>query len=109
MAPSVIEPVTENHDTTTTKKWQPTQFSSRNIPTFLQTPYKNLVSYRAIQQKKKKAKEVTSVGGTTAFARTLMMQSLYLFYRTPIKVLKKFAAYSFSSFNDPRTFSYFDH
>ncbi|KAI8088450.1 mitochondrial carrier domain-containing protein [Thamnidium elegans] len=88
MAPSVIEPVTENHDTITTKKWQPTQFSSRNIPTFLQTPYKNLVSYRAIQQKKKKAKEVTSVGGTTAFARTLMMQSLYLFYRTPIKLFR---------------------
>lgn len=84
MAPSVTEPVAENHDIK--KKWQPTQFTSRNIPSFLQSPYRNMISYRSLQQKKKKAKEVTSVGGTTAIARTLMMQSLYLFYRTPVKV-----------------------
>lgn len=106
MAPSVIEPVVDNHDTK--KKWQPTQFTSRNIPTFLQTPYKNLISYRAIQQKKKKAKEVTSVGGTTAIARTLMMQSLYLFYRTPIKVNKR-KLIPFFNISLMTTFSYFDH
>lgn len=85
MAPSVTESVAENHDTSN-KKWKPTQFTTRNIPSFLHSPYKNITSYRSLQQKKKKAKEVTSVGGTTAIARTLMMQSLYLFYRTPVKV-----------------------
>lgn len=67
------------------KQWHPTVLKSQNIPAFLRTPY-TTVSSRSYQQKKKKAKEVTSVGGTTAIARTLMMQSLYLFYRTPIKV-----------------------
>jgi hypothetical protein len=85
MAPSIAEPVADNHDNI--KRWQPTTLSSRNIPAFLQTPYKySSISQKSLQQKKKKAKEVTSVGGTTAIARTLMMQSLYLFYRTPIKV-----------------------
>lgn len=40
----------------------------------------------AMHNTRQKAKEATSVGGTTAIARTLMMQGLYLFYRTPIKV-----------------------
>ncbi|KAI8079553.1 mitochondrial carrier domain-containing protein [Gilbertella persicaria] len=58
--------------------------SSQDIPSFVQTPY--LIS--STQQKRKKAKEVTSVGGSTAIARTLMMQGLYLFYRTPIKLFR---------------------
>ncbi|ORZ03121.1 mitochondrial carrier domain-containing protein [Syncephalastrum racemosum] len=44
--------------------------------------------HMAFQDKRKKAKEVTSVGGSTAIARTLMMQGLYLFYRTPIKLFR---------------------
>lgn len=88
MAPSIaVEPVAtaENHIKT---RWQPTILNSRNIPAFLQTPYNySMISQKTLQQKKKKAKEVTSVGTTTAFSRTLVMQSLYLFYRTPIKVL----------------------
>lgn len=85
MAPSVIESVAESHDTVT-KRWRPTLFTSQNIPAFLQSPYTNTLSQKSIKNKKKKAKEATSVGGTTAIARTLMMQSLYLFYRTPVKV-----------------------
>jgi hypothetical protein len=42
-----------------------------------------------LREKKQKAKEITSVGTSTAFARTIIMQSLWLFYRTPIKVIKK--------------------
>ncbi|ORX62409.1 mitochondrial carrier [Hesseltinella vesiculosa] len=38
--------------------------------------------------KRKKAKDATSVGGSTAIARTLMLQGLYLFYRTPIKLFR---------------------
>lgn len=53
----------------------------------LQTAIHNTQPYRnAVQSKRKKAKEVTSVGGSTAIARSLMMQGLYLFYRTPVKV-----------------------
>ncbi|SAM02601.1 hypothetical protein [Absidia glauca] len=37
---------------------------------------------------RKKAKDATSVGGSTAIARTLMFQGLYLFYRTPIKLFR---------------------
>ncbi|KAI9315653.1 mitochondrial carrier domain-containing protein [Dichotomocladium elegans] len=40
------------------------------------------------QSKRQKAKEVTSVGGSTAIARSLMMQGLYLFYRTPVKLFR---------------------
>ena len=80
MVPSVTEVTTEPHHDTT-KKWRPIHFTNQNIPAFFQSPYKN-----TIQKKKKKAKEATSVGGTTAIARTLMMQGLYLFYRTPVKV-----------------------
>ncbi|CAO3632643.1 unnamed protein product [Cunninghamella blakesleeana] len=39
-------------------------------------------------QNRSKAKEATSIGGTTAIARTLMLQGLYLFYRTPIKLFR---------------------
>lgn len=84
MAPSVVESVAESHDTT--KRWRPILFTNQNIPAFLQSPYTNTLSQKSIKDKKKKAKEATSVGGTTAIARTLMMQSLYLFYRTPVKV-----------------------
>ena len=57
-------------------------------PAFKHTqPY---VTMTTLQNKRKKAKEVTSVGGSTAIARTLMMQGLYLFYRTPVKVRKQF-------------------
>ncbi|KAL1930912.1 hypothetical protein VTP01DRAFT_10049 [Rhizomucor pusillus] len=42
----------------------------------------------AMHNTRQKAKEATSVGGTTAIARTLMMQGLYLFYRTPIKLFR---------------------
>ncbi|KAI8068075.1 mitochondrial carrier domain-containing protein [Gongronella butleri] len=38
--------------------------------------------------KRKKAKDATSVGGSTAIARTLMLQGLYLFYRTPVKLFR---------------------
>lgn len=68
------------------KRWNPIHFTNQNIPAFLRTPYQTAAPPKTFQQKKKKAKEVTSVGGTTAIARTLMMQGLYLFYRTPVKV-----------------------
>ncbi|KAI7855978.1 mitochondrial carrier domain-containing protein [Circinella umbellata] len=55
-------------------------------PAFKYTqPY---VTMTTLQNKRKKAKEVTSVGGSTAIARTLMMQGLYLFYRTPVKLFR---------------------
>ncbi|KAJ8661284.1 hypothetical protein O0I10_003034 [Lichtheimia ornata] len=55
----------------------------------LQTAIHNTQPYRnAVQSKRKKAKEVTSVGGSTAIARSLMMQGLYLFYRTPVKLFR---------------------
>ncbi|KAI8979490.1 mitochondrial carrier domain-containing protein [Mycotypha africana] len=57
------------------------------MPNSIQAPYET-VTARPFKPKKQKAKEVTSVGGTTAIARTLMMQSLYLFYRTPIKLFR---------------------
>ncbi|KAI7905615.1 mitochondrial carrier domain-containing protein [Cokeromyces recurvatus] len=60
---------------------------SATRPAFLQAPY-IVFSSKSFKQKRKKAKEVTSVGGTTAIARTLMMQSLYLFYRTPVKLFR---------------------
>ncbi|CAO3635044.1 unnamed protein product [Cunninghamella echinulata] len=41
-----------------------------------------------VQVNRSKAKEATSIGGTTAIARTLMLQGLYLFYRTPIKLFR---------------------
>ncbi|KAI7862729.1 mitochondrial carrier domain-containing protein [Spinellus fusiger] len=41
-----------------------------------------------IQSKRKLAKDATSVGGTTAIARTILMQGFYLFYRTPIKLFR---------------------
>lgn len=85
MSTSAIESVADRNETTT-KKWRPTLLTSQNIPAFLQSPYIHTLSQKSIQKKKKKAKEATSVGGTTAIARTLMMQSLYLFYRTPVKV-----------------------
>jgi hypothetical protein len=85
MAPSAAVGPAAELATEAPKKWHPTLLKSQNMPAFLQTPYMT-VSSQSYQQKKKKAKEVTSVGGTTAIARTLMMQSLYLFYRTPIKV-----------------------
>ncbi|OBZ85763.1 Mitochondrial substrate carrier family protein S [Choanephora cucurbitarum] len=65
------------------KKWFSSVLSSQNMPSFVQAPY-----HHAKHQKKKKAREATSVGGTTAIARTLMMQGLYLFYRTPIKLFR---------------------
>lgn len=68
------------------KRWYPILLTNQNIPAFLRTPYQTVTPSKTFEQKKKKAKEVTSVGGTTAIARTLMMQGLYLFYRTPVKV-----------------------
>jgi uncharacterized membrane protein len=94
MAPSAAVGTAAELVAETPKKWHPIVLKSQNIPAFLQTPY-TTVSSQSYQQKKKKAKEVTSVGGTTAFARTLMMQSLYLFYRTPIKV-QFFICYCYS-------------
>ncbi|KAI8890591.1 mitochondrial carrier [Backusella circina FSU 941] len=58
------------------------------MPQFIQAPYQTNIKHSSFKQKKRKAKEVTSVGGTTAIARTLMMQSLYLFYRTPVKLFR---------------------
>ncbi|GAN10549.1 mitochondrial carrier protein [Mucor ambiguus] len=66
------------------KRWNPIHFTNQNIPAFLRTPYQTAAPPKTFEQKKKKAKEVTSVGGTTAIARTLMMQGLFLFYRTPL-------------------------
>ena len=71
------------------RRWYPYILNSNNIPAFLQTPYMHTLSSGNLQQKRKKAREATSIGGSTAFARTLIMQSLYLFYRTPIKVRVK--------------------
>lgn len=49
--------------------------------------YSNSLGTQKLREKKQKAKEITSVGSSTAFARTLIMQGLWLFYRTPIKVV----------------------
>lgn len=94
MAPSAAVPSAElvapdanNNHNHQQKKWNPILFTNQNIPAYLRTPYQSAAPSKTFQQKKKKAKEVTSVGGTTAIARTLMMQGLYLFYRTPVKVL----------------------
>lgn len=76
------------------RRWYPYIFNSNNIPAFLQTPYMHTLSSGNLQQKRKKAREATSIGGSTAFARTLIMQSLYLFYRTPIKVRVKRCSYN---------------
>ncbi|ORE11216.1 mitochondrial carrier [Rhizopus microsporus var. microsporus] len=70
------------------RRWYPYILNSNNIPAFLQTPYMHTLSSGKLQQKRKKAREATSIGGSTAFARTLIMQSLYLFYRTPIKLFR---------------------
>lgn len=53
------------------------------------TVYTDSLGKQKLREKKQKAKEITSVGTSTAFARTIIMQSLWLFYRTPIKVIKK--------------------
>jgi hypothetical protein len=55
------------------------------------TVYTDSLGKQKLREKKQKAKEITSVGTSTAFARTIIMQSLWLFYRTPIKVTKKIA------------------
>ncbi|KAI9492997.1 mitochondrial carrier domain-containing protein [Zychaea mexicana] len=64
--------------------------SSRSVQSaaikYAQQPYGSMAT--TVQNKRKKAKEVTSVGGSTAIARSLMMQGLYLFYRTPVKVCR---------------------
>jgi hypothetical protein len=52
-------------------------------------PYPSPPNGIATHSKRKKAKDATSVGGSTAIARTLMLQGLVLFYRTPIKVFPK--------------------
>ncbi|KAI9481110.1 MAG: mitochondrial carrier domain-containing protein [Benjaminiella poitrasii] len=80
---SILSPITDNKN----KTWWYPSTTTKNIPAFLQTPY-IVFSSKSFKQKKKKAKEATSVGGTTAIARTLMMQSLYLFYRTPVKLFR---------------------
>lgn len=53
------------------------------------TVYTDSLGKQKLREKKQKAKEITSVGTSTAFARTIIMQSLWLFYRTPIKVIKE--------------------
>ncbi|KAI8645116.1 mitochondrial carrier domain-containing protein [Parasitella parasitica] len=91
VAASAVAPPAElvASDTTSQQtRWHPILFTNQNIPAFLRTPYQTASPSQTFQQKKKKAKEVTSVGGTTAIARTLMMQGLYLFYRTPVKLFR---------------------
>ncbi|KAI8332586.1 mitochondrial carrier domain-containing protein [Chlamydoabsidia padenii] len=51
-------------------------------------PYTTTGSSQHLVIGRKKAKDVTSVGGSTAIARTLMFQGLYLFYRTPVKLFR---------------------
>jgi len=52
------------------------------------TVYTHSLGTQKLREKKQKAKEITSVGSSTAFARTLIMQGLWLFYRTPIKLFR---------------------
>ncbi|KAG2178471.1 hypothetical protein INT44_001623 [Umbelopsis vinacea] len=52
------------------------------------TVYTDSLGKQKLREKKQKAKEITSVGTSTAFARTIIMQSLWLFYRTPIKLFR---------------------
>lgn len=87
MAPSDATSELVAKQSSNAKGLYPQSFNAKNIPSFLQTPYKYSLSSKNLQQKRKKAREATSIGGTTAIARTLMMQGLYLFYRTPIKVI----------------------
>ncbi|KAI9279816.1 mitochondrial carrier domain-containing protein [Sporodiniella umbellata] len=79
-------PVGVDASTDCFKKMYPNLTNTKDIPSFIRTPYG--ISTNSTQQKRKKAREATSIGGTTAIARTLMMQGLYLFYRTPIKLFR---------------------
>lgn len=92
MAPSIAVPSSEPLAEVSAGKrpswsYNPLLNIKNRMPQFIQAPYQSNMRHSSFKQKKRKAKEVTSVGGTTAIARTLMMQSLYLFYRTPVKVL----------------------
>ncbi|KAI8333068.1 mitochondrial carrier domain-containing protein [Chlamydoabsidia padenii] len=60
--------------------------STSGLPSVV--PYPSPLNASNLHIKRKKAKDATSVGGSTAIARTLMLQSLYLFYRTPIKLFR---------------------
>ncbi|KAI9253817.1 mitochondrial carrier domain-containing protein [Phascolomyces articulosus] len=77
---------TDNKNLTQSSSWSAAfpvnslQFASK----YTQPPHASMT----LQNKRQKAKEVTSVGGSTAIARTLMMQGLYLFYRTPVKLFR---------------------
>lgn len=62
----------------------PAPAQSSTPPSIVPDPTTKVSSHGQITRKK--AKDATSVGGSTAIARTLMFQGLYLFYRTPIKV-----------------------
>ncbi|KAI8374460.1 mitochondrial carrier domain-containing protein [Radiomyces spectabilis] len=70
---------------------QPAGMTKRNLgfafSAFTPTNYPT-VPYSTVLSKRKKAKDATSVGGSTAIARTIIMQSLYLFYRTPVKLFR---------------------
>ncbi|KAG0994974.1 hypothetical protein G6F28_005232 [Rhizopus arrhizus] len=88
MAPSDATSELVAKQSSNAKGLYPHSINAKNIPSFLQTPYKYSLSSKNLQQKRKKAREATSIGGTTAIARTLMMQGLYLFYRTPIKLFR---------------------
>ncbi|KAI8082863.1 mitochondrial carrier domain-containing protein [Halteromyces radiatus] len=64
-----------------------TSFLSARSPAAI-VPYPTPDGTTNLHIKRKKAKDATSVGGSTAIARTLMLQGLYLFYRTPVKLFR---------------------
>jgi hypothetical protein len=115
MAPSIAVPSSEPLAEVSAGKrpswsYNPLLNIKNRMPQFIQAPYQSNIRHSSFKQKKKKAKEVTSVGGTTAIARTLMMQSLYLFYRTPVKVLYFFYALdTIKIVYKKKKISFFDH
>ncbi|ORZ15830.1 mitochondrial carrier domain-containing protein [Absidia repens] len=60
--------------------------SSSTLPAFV--PYPSPTNATNLHAKRKKAKDATSIGGSTAITRTLMLQGMYLFYRTPVKLFR---------------------
>ncbi|KAG2172039.1 hypothetical protein INT43_001516 [Umbelopsis isabellina] len=75
-------------ETTSKRPWAVPSFSGPMSSVLPTNFYTQALGTQNLQQKKQKAKEITSVGSTTALARTLIMQSLWLFYRTPIKLFR---------------------
>jgi hypothetical protein len=51
------------------------------------------ITVQDLSEKKQNAKNAASVAAPAAFARSLILQGLALFYRTPIKVIIAFPDY----------------